>query len=75
MRFKMRAAMLATVVVLAAACAHSGNRSDGNNKGLKVGDSVPDLVLKAHDGTNFELKKHRGKKVLLSSFPKAFTPV
>lgn len=67
--------LLVAVVVLAAGCAHSSNTGEGVDKELKVGDLVPDLVLKAHDGTTFELKKYRGKKVLLSSFPKAFTPV
>ena len=41
---------------------------------LKAGDQAPDFKLKGSDGKTYDLKKFKGKKVvILAWFPKAFT--
>ena len=43
---------------------------------LKVGDRVPDLVLKNHLGDTIRLGDYRGKRnVVVVFFPLAWTPV
>jgi len=42
---------------------------------ISVGDKVSDFELKDHHGGMFRLSEHRGKKVLLSFHPLAWTPV
>jgi peroxiredoxin len=42
---------------------------------LKVGDLAPNFELKDHEGNVFSLKDFRGKKVLISSHPLAWTGV
>jgi len=42
---------------------------------LKVGEKAPDFVLKDQDGKEFRLLDFRGKKVLLSFHPLAWTSV
>lgn len=46
-----------------------------NNKPLKIGDLVPNFVLKDHHNHEFKLSDFRGKKVLLSFHPLAWTRV
>ncbi len=41
----------------------------------KPGDTAPDFMLKDQDGKDFQLSVHRGKKVLLSFHPLAWTAV
>ena len=45
------------------------------SKLIQVGDSAPDFVLKDHQGNAFSLSEFRGKKVLLSFHPLAWTAV
>jgi len=40
---------------------------------LKVGDRAPDFTLQASDGKTYPLSALRGRAVVLSWFPKAFT--
>jgi len=40
---------------------------------LKVGDNAPDFSLPGTDGKTYALKDLKGKTVVLSWFPKAFT--
>jgi peroxiredoxin Q/BCP len=40
---------------------------------LKAGDPAPDFTLQASDGQTYTLSKLRGRTVMLSWFPKAFT--
>ena len=42
---------------------------------LKVGDIAPDFTLKDHHNKEFTLAQHKGKKVLLSFHPLAWTKV
>ncbi|HII66987.1 MULTISPECIES: peroxiredoxin [Thermococcus] len=42
---------------------------------MKVGEKAPDFVLKDQDGKEFRLSGFRGKKVLLSFHPLAWTSV
>jgi peroxiredoxin len=42
---------------------------------LKPGDNAPDFILKDQDGKDIALSSMRGKKVLLSFHPLAFTGV
>lgn len=42
---------------------------------LKVGDIAPDFILKAQDEKEFSLSKLKGKRVLLSFHPLAWTDV
>jgi peroxiredoxin len=42
---------------------------------VKVGDIAGDFTLQDHNGSNFILSGHRGKRVLLSFHPLAWTPV
>ncbi len=46
-----------------------------NPTGPKVGDEAPDFTLKDQDGKEVNLRDLRGKKVLLSFHPLAFTGV
>jgi peroxiredoxin Q/BCP len=41
---------------------------------LKVGDIAPDLDLETDTGEQFDLKAHRGKKIILYFYPRADTP-
>lgn len=40
----------------------------------KIGKLAPDFKIKNHDGVVFDLKKWRGKNVVLYFYPKAMTP-
>ena len=42
---------------------------------IKVGDAAPDFTLKDQDGTDFKLSGQKGKHVLLSFHPLAWTEV
>jgi len=42
---------------------------------LEMGDMAPDFVLRDQAGKEFKLSDFRGKRVLLSFHPAAFTPV
>lgn len=42
---------------------------------LSTGDSVPDFMLKDQHNSDFTLSELRGRRVLLSFHPLAFTPV
>lgn len=42
---------------------------------VKVGDRAPDFTLQDHNGDNFILSGQKGKRVLLSFHPLAWTPV
>jgi len=42
---------------------------------LKIGDKAPDFVLKDQSGKDFKLSDFRGKRVLLSFHPAAWTRV
>ncbi len=42
---------------------------------MKVGAQAPDFELKTHDGEMFKLSDYRGKRVLLSFHPLAWTSV
>jgi peroxiredoxin Q/BCP len=42
---------------------------------LKVGDKVPEFELKSQNEENIRFEALRGKKVLISFYPLAFTPV
>jgi peroxiredoxin len=42
---------------------------------LKVGDKIPDFELKDHKDKLHKISDYRGKKVLLSLHPFAYTPV
>lgn len=42
---------------------------------LKVGDKVPEFELKSQNEENISFEDLRGKKVLISFYPLAFTPV
>lgn len=44
-------------------------------KPIKVGDKVPDFTLKDQEGNPVSLASFRGKKVLLSFHPLAWTPL
>lgn len=44
-------------------------------KELKVGDQAPKLELNNHRGERVNLEELKGKRVLLSFYPVAFTPV
>ncbi|EQB88838.1 peroxiredoxin Q/BCP [Clostridium punense] len=44
-------------------------------KELKVGDQAPNLELNNHRGERVSLEELKGKRVLLSFYPVAFTPV
>jgi len=44
-------------------------------KGIKVGDMAPDFTLKDQFGNDVKLSALRGKKVLLSFHPLAWTPI
>ncbi len=41
---------------------------------LQVGDEAPDLDLATDTGEQFDLKAHRGKKIILYFYPRADTP-
>jgi len=41
--------------------------------GLNVGDKAPDFSLPGSDGKTYSLANLKGKTVVLSWFPKAFT--
>jgi peroxiredoxin len=41
--------------------------------GLNVGDKAPDFSLPGSDGKTYSLASLKGKTVILSWFPKAFT--
>ena len=45
------------------------------NKGIKVGDIIPDFTLKDHHGKELNIAELKGKKVLLSFHPLAWTGV
>jgi peroxiredoxin len=45
------------------------------NNMIKVGDQLPEFKLKDQDNNEFDCKELKGKKVLLSFHPLAFTPV
>ena len=40
---------------------------------LEVGASAPGFTLKSHDGEEVSLSQHRGRWVVLHTFPLAFT--
>jgi len=42
---------------------------------LKIGQSVPDFVLKSHLGEEIKLSDYRGHNILLAFFPLAWTPI
>jgi len=42
---------------------------------IKVGDQAPDLILKDHNGNDVKLSDFKGKRVLLSFHPLAWTSV
>lgn len=42
---------------------------------LRVGDEAPDFALDSHLDERLTLKELRGKNVVLSFFPLAWTPV
>jgi peroxiredoxin len=42
---------------------------------MKVGENAPDFVLKDQNGEDFRLSDFRGKKVLLSFHPLAWTGI
>lgn len=44
-------------------------------QGTLVGRKAKDIVLKDHNGEEFRLSNYRGRKVLLSFHPLAWTPV
>lgn len=46
-----------------------------NQKPLKTGEIAPDFVLKDHNGKGFRLSELRGKRVLLSFHPLAWTEI
>ena len=46
-----------------------------NTRTHKVGDIAPDFVLKDHHNHEFRLAEQKGKRVLLSLHPLAWTPV
>jgi len=39
----------------------------------EIGKAIQDFKLKAHDGTEVSLSQYRGKWVIISSYPFAFT--
>ena len=45
------------------------------NKPITIGETAPDFTLKDQDGGDFKLSAHKGKKVLLSFHPLAWTGV
>jgi peroxiredoxin len=45
------------------------------NKPITAGEIAPDFTLKDQDGKDFKLSEHKGKKVLLSFHPLAWTGV
>jgi len=48
---------------------------DASERKVKVGDTAPDFVLKDQDGKDFKLSDAKGKRVLLSFHPLAWTDV
>ncbi|HOO32479.1 MAG TPA: redoxin domain-containing protein [Thermotogota bacterium] len=46
-----------------------------SNEIIKTGESFGEFELKAHDGKLFSSKEHKGKKILLSFHPLAWTSV
>jgi peroxiredoxin len=48
---------------------------DVRERNIKVGDTAPDFVLKDQDGKDFKLSDIKGKRVLLSFHPLAWTEV
>ena len=48
--------------------------STGDVVDLKIGDDAPDFKLKNQNEKEVKLSDFRGKKVLLSFYPLAFTP-
>lgn len=48
---------------------------DGNDRKVKVGDAAPDFELKDQDGKDFKLSALKGKRILLSFHPLAWTDV
>ena len=48
---------------------------DVRERKIKVGDMAPDFTLKDQDGKDFTLSAYRGKRVLLSFHPLAWTDV
>ncbi len=42
---------------------------------IKVGDAAPDFALKDHNGNDVKLSDYKGKKVILSFHPLAWTDV
>ena len=41
---------------------------------IEAGDRAPDFTLEDQDGASFKLSDHRGSRVILYFYPKAFTP-
>jgi peroxiredoxin Q/BCP len=41
---------------------------------IETGDPAPDFTLPDQDGSTFTLSEHRGGRVLIYFYPKAFTP-
>ena len=39
----------------------------------EIGKPAPEFKLKAHDGTEVSLSQYRGKWVIISAYPLAFT--
>ena len=42
---------------------------------LNIGDEAPDFIASDQDKNEFSLSEHRGRKVLLSFHPLAWTPI
>jgi len=54
---------------------YNGNITKGGRIMVKVGDKLKDFVLKDQDNSDINTADYRGKKVLLSFHPLAFTGV
>ena len=48
---------------------------DVRERKIKVGDTAPDFTLQDHNGQDFKLSAQKGKRVLLSFHPLAWTDV
>jgi peroxiredoxin Q/BCP len=64
---------LAAVAALTCMAGTMMTAQDQPAPGLNVGDKAPDFSLPGSDGKTYSLANLKGKTVVLSWFPKAFT--
>jgi len=70
MPHRLRVAAVAAFICLAGTMSTA---QDQPAPGLNVGDKAPEFSLPGSDGKTYSLANLKGKTVILSWFPKAFT--